>query len=138
VTPLPDRNKRRSQFLSGLLRVLSKQGSLFLDFPNGAFPVDFWHGTKAGGARRHSTKEGFLPTVREIESLCAALDASLSVVPQSPHRRLRFNQVGGHWYGWLFRLPMKGFYRLMSVAGFRFLAGTALNPYLVLEIRRAR
>lgn len=55
-----------------------------------------------------------------------------------PHRRLRFNQVGGHWYGRLFRPPMKAFYRLMSAPGFRFLASTALNPYLVLEIRRAR
>jgi SAM-dependent methyltransferase len=136
VVPLPDRDARRASFLSGLLRVLSKQGSLFLDFPNGAFPIDFWHGTKAGGARWHPTREGFLPTVHEIESLCSRIDDSIAVTPLSPHRRLRFNQVAGHWYGRLFRFPMKAFYRLMSVPGFRFLAATPLNPYLVLEIRK--
>jgi SAM-dependent methyltransferase len=136
VAPLPDRDARRASFLSSLLRVLSKNGFLFLDFPNGAFPIDFWHGTKTGGARWHSTHEGFLPTLREVGSLCAGLDGALTVTPLSPHRRLRFNQVAGHWYGRLFRLPMKAFFGLMSVPGFRFLAGSPLNPYLVLEIRR--
>ena len=136
VTPLSDRDEKRRGYVAELLRVLSRSGSLLLDFPNGAFPIDFWHGTKAGGARWHSTSEGFLPTVAGIRSLCAGLDRSLSVTPLSPHRRLRFNQVGGHWYGRLFRMPMKAFYRLMSVPAFGFLAATRLNPYLVLEIRR--
>jgi len=51
----------------------------------------------------------------------------------SPEGRLRFHQVSSHWYGRLFRAPIAALYRLMSVPLFRFLAATALNPYLVIE-----
>jgi SAM-dependent methyltransferase len=137
VSPLPDRDERRGAFLAGLVRVLAPRGVLYLDFPNGAFPIDFWHGPSAGGARWHSPSEGFLPTVREIRRLAARLNPHLFVSVLSPHRRLRFNQVGDHWYGRLFRVPMRSFYKLTSTPGFTWLAGTRLNPYLVLEIRRA-
>lgn len=136
VSPLSDRDERRRAFLAGLARVLAPGGTLYLDFPNGAFPIDFWHGPTAGGARWHSPFERFLPTVREIRRLAARLDPLLFVSVRSPRRRLRFNQVGAHWYGRVFRAPMEAFFALMSVPGFRWLAGTALNPYLVFEIRR--
>jgi hypothetical protein len=136
VSPLPDRDERRREFLAGLFRVVGPRGALYLDFPNGAFPIDFWHGTTAGGARVHSPFEGFLPTVKEIRRLAASVDPRLRVSVRSPHRRLRFNQVGGHWYGRVFRAPMAGLYALTSVAGFTWLAGTPLNPYLALELRR--
>jgi SAM-dependent methyltransferase len=136
VAPLPDRDERRSAFLTGLVRVLAPGGTLYLDFPNGAFPIDFWHGTSAGGARWHSPVEGFLPTVRDVRRLAARLDPPLLVTVRSPYRRLRFNQVGAHWYGRVFRAPMAAFYAFTAVPGFTWLAGTALNPYLVLEIRR--
>lgn len=136
VAPLPDRDARRTAFVAGLVRVLSPGGVLYLDFPNGAFPIDFWHGTTAGGARWHSPAEGFLPNVREIAAVARSLEPACRVSVRSPHRRLRFNQVGGHWYGRLLRSPMKAFFALMSVPGFTWLAGTALNPYLVLELRR--
>lgn len=136
VAPLPDRDVRLFAFLAGLVRVLAPGGVLYLDFPNGAFPIDFWHGTSAGGARWHSTFEGFLPKVKEIAALASSMDPACRVCVRSPHRRLRFNQVGAHWYGRLFRSPMTGFFALMSVPGFTWLAATALNPYLVLEVRR--
>jgi len=135
VSPLGDRDARRAAFVGGLVRVLAPGGVLFLDFPNGAFPIDFWHGPSAGGARWHSPFEGFLPKVKEIAALVRSLEPACRVRVRSPHRRLRFNQVAGHWYGRLFRSPMKAFFALMSVPGFGWLAGTALNPYLVLEIR---
>lgn len=136
VSPLPDRDERRRAFLAGLVRVVAPGGVLYLDFPNGAFPIDFWHGTSAGGARWHSPLEGFLPKVKEIATLADSIDPVCRVSVRSPHRRLRFNQVGGHWYGRVFRAPMAGFYALTSVAAFTWLAGTPLNPYLVLELRR--
>lgn len=136
VFPLPDRDARRAAFLAGLVRVLAPGGVLYLDFPNGAFPIDFWHGPSAGGARWHSSFEGFLPRVKEIAALARRIEPACRVSVRSPHRRLRFHQVGGHWYGRLFRSPMKAFHALMSVPGFTWLAATALNPYLVLEIRR--
>jgi SAM-dependent methyltransferase len=137
VAPAPDRDARRRAFLAGLLRVLAPTGSLYLDFPNGAFPIDFWHGPTAGGARWHSPFEGFLPRVKEIAALAKSIDPVSRVSVRSPHRRLRFNQVGGHWYGRLFRAPVGAFYALTSLPGFTWLAGTPLNPYLVLEVRRS-
>ncbi len=128
VAPLPDRDARRAAFLSGLARVLGPGGTLYLDFPNGAFPIDFWHGTSAGGARVHSPFEGFLPKVTEIAALARTLGPGFRVSVRSPRRRLRFNQVGAHWYGRVFRAPVAGFYALTSVPGFTWLAGTPLNP----------
>ncbi len=136
VSPVPDRDEKRRAFLAGLARVLAPGGVLYLDFPNGAFPIDFWHGPTAGGARWHSRVEGFLPTVRELRRLAARLDPPLFVSVRSPHRRLRFNQVGAHWYGRLFRAPMAGFYAMTAVRGFTWLASTPLNPYLTLSLRR--
>jgi SAM-dependent methyltransferase len=136
VSPLPDLDERRMAFLAGLARVLAPGGTLFLDFPNGAFPIDFWHGTRAGAARWHSPFEGFLPTVKSIRRLAARLDPSLRVSVRSPRQRLRFHQVGAHWYGRLFRAPMAAFYALTAVPGFTWLAGTPLNPYLTLSLRR--
>ncbi len=136
VSPLPDRDARRWAFLAGLVRVLAPRGTLYLDFPNGAFPIDFWHGPTAGGARWHSPVEGFLPRVREIRRLAERLEPPLLVSVRSPHRRLRFNQVGAHWYGRFFRAPMAGFYALTAVRGFTWLAATPLNPYLTLSLRR--
>jgi SAM-dependent methyltransferase len=136
VAPLPDRDARRREFLAGLVRVVKPGGTLYLDFPNGAFPIDFWHGTSAGGARWHSTFEGFLPKMKEIAALAKSIDPVCRVSVRSPHCRLRFNQVGVHWYGRLFRAPVRAFYALTSLPGLTWLAGTALNPYLVLEVRR--
>lgn len=136
VAPLPDRDDRRRAFLAGLARVLAPDGTLHLDFPNGAFPIDFWHGPTAGGVRWHSPVEGFLPTVEEVRRLAARLDPPLLVSVRSPHRRLRFNQVGAHWYGRLFRAPVAGFYAFTAVRAFTWLAATPLNPYLTLSLRR--
>ena len=136
VRPLPDRDERRRAFLAELVRVVSPDGRLFLDFPNGSFPIDFWHGVTPGGARIHSLREGFLPTVPQIRALCARIDRRLAVSVLSPEGRLRFQQVSSHWYGRLLRAPMTALYRLMSRRPFRFLAATPINPYLVIEVRR--
>ncbi len=135
VRPLPDRDERRRMYLAELVRVLDSGGRLFVDSPNGAFPIDFWHGVTPGGARFHWPGEGFLPTVSQIRGLCRRIDERLIVRVASPEGRLRFNQVSSHWYGRLFRAPMAALYRLMSVPFLRFLAATPVNPYLVIEIR---
>jgi SAM-dependent methyltransferase len=136
VRPLPDRDEQRRAYLAELVRVLAPGGRLFLDSPNGSFPIDFWHGVTPGGARLHSPGEGFLPTVPQIRALCGRIDDRLVVSARSPEGRLRFHQVSSHWYGRVFRVPMAALFRLMSMPPFRFLAATPLNPYLVLEISR--
>jgi SAM-dependent methyltransferase len=136
VRPRPDRDDARRRYLAELLRVLALDGALYLDFPNGSFPIDFWHGTSAGGARFHRLDEGFLPTVGQVRALCAAIDGRLRVTVLSPEGRLRFRQVSSHWYGRAFRWPVAALQRGMSSRALRFLAASPLNPYLVLEIRR--
>lgn len=137
VEPTADRDAQRLSFLKELVRVLSPTGLLFLDFPNGAFPIDFWHGDKPGGARFHSLDEGFLPKTAEIRHYLATL-GHFRVEPQSPRNRLRMKQVGAHWYGRLLKLPMQALLGSMEIPGLRFLAGSFLNPYLVLKVARTR
>ncbi|MEO8191157.1 MAG: class I SAM-dependent methyltransferase [Acidobacteriota bacterium] len=136
VRPLSDRDSLRQSFLRELVRVSSPGGRILLDFPNGNFPIDFWHGDRPGGARVHSLREGFLPTAREVRSLCRRIHPALRVRPLSPLGRLRFRQVSAHWYGRLLRGPMHALQRVMSLPGLGFLAASPLNPYLILEVRR--
>ena len=138
VMPLPGRDALRGAYLRELLRVVHDRGRLIVDCPNGAFPIDFWHGDTAGGARWHSPGEGFLPTFGEVEQLARSADKRARAVSMSARGRLRFQQVGAHWYGRLFAIPMAVLLRAMEIPGFRWLARSALNPYLVIEIERPR
>jgi SAM-dependent methyltransferase len=135
VRPLPDRDAQRLRFLGELVRVA--RGSIFLDFPNGAFPIDFWHGGKAGKARRHRRDEGFLPTYDEVANLVRQIDPSLHVTALSPSGRLQMKQVRRHWYGRLFALPMRLMLAATKLPGLRALARSRINPYLVVEINRS-
>src|SRR5947207_5486722 len=99
VRPLPDRDDQRAAFLAELSRVTIAEGVVFLDCPNGAFPIDFWHGDRPGAARRHSRHEGFLPTVHELRSLVSQVVPAARVDVLSPYRRLQFHQARRHWYG---------------------------------------
>lgn len=132
VTPLPDRDVRRRAFLAELVRVLAPGGTVFLDWPNGGFPIDFWHGVVGGAARWHRRDEGFLPTYYEVEKLVAAIDRSLVCRPEPPAGRLQFQQVRSHWYGRVFSPPMKLLTSAMTL--WPRLARSPLNPYLVMRI----
>lgn len=134
VGPRPDQASTRQAFVDSLLRVLAPGGTLFLDFPNGAFPIDFWHGPTPGGARFHGRSEGFLPTLTEVRRYARSAGARVAVA--SPYGRLRMRQVGGHWYGKLFRLPVTMFLHATRIRALRWLAATPANPYLVLAISR--
>ncbi len=130
VRPLPERDALRQKFVDELLRVTKPGGRVFIDCPNGAFPIDFWHGGEGGRARWHSRDEGFLPTFAQIQ-----VWARGSARPISPHKRFAFKQVGQHWYGRIFAAPMAALFATMALVPF--LARTALNPYLVVEIRKS-
>jgi SAM-dependent methyltransferase len=133
VTPRLERHELRRAFLQELLRVVRPGGVLYLDFPNGTFPIDFWHGTVPGGARWHSLPEGFLPKVQEIRSYLRRI-GDFEITALSPRMRLRMRQVGQHWWGRLLRLPMVSLLHLMEVPGFRWMSASGLNPYLVLRV----
>jgi SAM-dependent methyltransferase len=136
VRPLPSRDAVRRRFLTELFRVTAPGGTIWLDFPNGAFPIDFWHGDRPGAARRHGPREGFLPTPAEIRRLVRELSEKATVRFHSPHRRLGFRQVRDRWYGAFLSWPVRLLLLIMAARPFRFLAATAVNPFLVVEIRR--
>lgn len=134
VSPRPDRDDARIRFLTEHVRVLAPGGVLLLDFPNGAFPIDFWHGETAGGARWHGRGEGFLPTPAELRRYAAALPAPCVLRFLPPAGRLRFHQVRGHWWGRLLAAPAAIYLRALGLAAMRPLLGTAANPFLVAEL----
>lgn len=138
VIPLPDKEDQRRKFLQELMRVVKTDGRVFLDFPNGAFPIDFWHGGSGGSLRWHSRNEGFLPTYSEIRKLLSDVSPESRVVARSPFGRLQFRQVSAHWYGRLFKIPAWLLLWILKSWPFKFLAGTAMNPFLVLEVLSKR
>jgi SAM-dependent methyltransferase len=135
VDPRPDRDAARVAFLRELLRVTYPAGVLFVDCPNGGFPIDFWHGDRPGGIRFHAADEGFLPSVEELREHLAAI-GDWQATPVSPYRRLAMRQVGKHWYGRVLRWPMTALLFAMTLPGLRRLAASPLNPYLVVAITR--
>ncbi len=137
VTPLPDRDVKRRHVLQELLRVTTQTGTVFLDFPNGTFPIDFWHGDAPGQARWHGRNEGFLPRFEEIQQLSLGIDSALHIKALSPYRRLQFVQSAAQWYGRLLAVPGDLYFRAMRWRTMNWLARTALNPFLVLEISKS-
>jgi SAM-dependent methyltransferase len=136
VTVLPERDAARRAFLTELLRVIAPGGTLYLDFPNGGFPIDFWHNSRSGKARFHSPGEGFLPTVAEIRALVKQIGDRYVVSALSPNGRLAFRQAEQRWYGRLFTPPARLFFKLMDAMPI--LAASPLNPYLVIRIVKNR
>jgi SAM-dependent methyltransferase len=134
VRALPDRDAQRLAFLRELARVVRPGGSLYVDAPNGAFPIDFWHSDAAGKPRFHALSEEFLPRYREIRALARAAMPQCRVAPVSPHKRLQFRQAGRHLHGKLLSPAADVLFRAMRVPGFRWLAGSAINPFLVVRI----
>ncbi len=134
VAPSPDRDAQRVAFLAEHARVLAPGGTLWLDFPNGAFPFDFWHGVRPGFPRRHRRNEGFLPTVGDVRRYALALGREWSVRPRTARGRLQFRQVGRHWWGRLLK-PAAALY-LAAVGGVSGLLESPANPFLVIEMSR--
>ncbi len=137
VTPMPDQSTRRKRFLAECLRVLRPSGILYLDHPNGSFPVDFWHNDYRGRPRLHSPGEKFLPSFREVVQFARSVDPACSVKPISPAGRFTFRRSQRRWYGKLLAAPMEIYFRLFRLPPFYWLAGSPLNPYLVIRIARA-
>jgi SAM-dependent methyltransferase len=132
VRPRATRDDERATFVRELFRVTRNGGDVFIDCPNGAFPIDFWHGDTPGAARVHPRDEGFLPKASELRALFAGREVEFL----SPYRRLQFGQASRHWYGRLLGRPVGAFFYLMRLPIVRRLASSALNPFLVVRVRK--
>jgi SAM-dependent methyltransferase len=136
VTPRPTRDSERAAFLAEVLRVTRPGGAIYLDFPNGAFPIDFWHGVRAGGARFHSLSEGFLPTRQGVAQLFGRLGETVRIRAVSPNGRLAFRQVSSSTMGRLLSPFGRLLFWLFDTPIGLWLVRTPLNPYLVLQVDR--
>jgi SAM-dependent methyltransferase len=134
VTALPDREARRTEVVREALRVTNSGGALFFDCPNGAFPVDFWHGDRVGAFRVHAVPDALLPTLAEVKKWLAGTGATASLTPVG--RRLRFKQIVSRWWGRVLRMPVRAAMaildHLVGRVDDRFLS--PLLPFLVLRI----
>jgi SAM-dependent methyltransferase len=132
VAALPAKHSLRSQVVSELRRVTHPEGTVTLDFPNGFFPVDFWHGDSLGAFRLHRVPDALNPTVWELRTYVR--DGRITLLPL--HKRLRFRQISRKWWGRLLAGPASLFLRVLDALP-RSLAAPLLGllyPFLVVRI----
>ncbi|HHQ49153.1 MAG TPA: class I SAM-dependent methyltransferase [Acidobacteria bacterium] len=138
VEAVPGRDDQRERVLSEMLRVTDPRGVTLVDCPNGTFPVDFWHGDTVGSFRLHRIPDVLLPTPGQFRRWGRRLGFRPRWRPLSG--RLRFRQVGRHWWGRILR-PLMSLYieglDLAVRAGLGRLAAPAY-PYLVVQLQRDR
>ena len=137
VQPLPHQAELRARFLAECLRILKPGGVVFIDHPNGRFPVDFWHNDYRALPRFHSPREKFLPSFREVKALARRVNRECKVNAISPAGRFTFRRSNRRWYGKLLSRTMERYFELLRYRPFSSLASTALNPYLVIQITRS-
>jgi SAM-dependent methyltransferase len=128
---LPDKHARRESAVAEMCRVASPAGAVLLDFPNGMFPVDFWHGSTVAAFRVHSVPDRLNPSLRQIRRY--ARGRRLTVLPLRD--RLAFRQVSRKWWGRLLRRPATVFVRILDRVPRRLqpILGV-LYPFLVVRI----
>jgi len=134
VQPLPDQAALRQKFLAESIRVLKLDGVLYVDHPNGSFPIDFWHSDYRSLPRFHWPSQRFLPSFHEVAKIAKRIAPACSVRALSPAGRFTFQRSRRRWYGKLFTGAMKTYLNLMRQLPFSHLAASPLNPYLVIRI----
>jgi len=136
VTPLSHQADLRERFLRESMRVLKPGGVLYLDCPNGSFPIDFWHNDYRSLPRFHWPSESFLPSFDEVAKLVRRVAPTCSIEAISPAGRFTFQRSRRRWYGKVFTDVMKVYLDLLKRRPFSGLASSPLNPYLVMRIAR--
>ena len=125
---LPDKHALRSRAVAEMCRVASEEGAVLLDFPNGAFPIDFWHGSSVGSFRVHRIPDRLNPTLSQIRRYTGG--RRVKILPL--RNRLAFRQVSRRWWGRLLRAPAALYVRTLDLLPGR-LRGV-LSPFLVVRI----
>nr|BAJ06988.1 methyltransferase type 11 [uncultured bacterium] len=136
IHPRPEKSELRLRAIKEMVRATSESGRVLIDFPNGSFPIDFWHGDNVGAFRVHAIPDVLLPSFGDLRKWARSAQSRAVVLPLAG--RLKFRQVGRHLWGRLGSPLMRIAIRTLDVfsrAGLgRFVA--PLYPYLVVEVRR--
>jgi SAM-dependent methyltransferase len=136
VHPRPEKTELRRKAVMEMARVAADSGCVLIDFPNGSFPIDFWHGDNVGAFRAHSIPDVLLPSFSDIRKWAKSAQGSAVILPLTG--RLKFRQVGRHLWGRvgspLMRL-MIGILDVFTSFGMGRLIAPAY-PYLVVKVRK--
>lgn len=130
----PDRRSQRLQYVAEALRVLRPGGVLLLGHPNGACPVDFWHGGWHS-MRFHWPYERWMPSAREVRGYVRAASPSATVTPLSPRSYNSFERVAQSRLGRALTPPARAI--IWAADRYPALRTSALNPQLVMRIVKA-
>lgn len=130
-----DRDQVRERVVGELARVTRTGGTTLVDCPNGAFPIDFWHGDRLGAFRPHSVPDALLPAFGDFVTWARAAGRVARL--ETLTGRLAFQQVGRRWWGRLLAAPMALVLRLLDALVKRgWMAVPARTyPYLVVALR---
>jgi SAM-dependent methyltransferase len=135
VIAQPDQKKKRRRVVAEIVRVAGPGATILIDWPNGSFPIDFWHGDDLGAFRIHAIPDVLLPSFGDLRRWAECCGCSAELRPMTG--RLAFRQVGSRWWGRLLaplmRLYLWGLDILTRVGKGRMAA--PFYPYLVAEIR---
>jgi len=131
----PQQEEKRRRVVAEIVRVAEAGATIVIDWPNGSFPIDFWHGDGLGAFRLHGVPDALLPSFGDLRRWAARCGRCATLRPISG--RLAFRQVGNRWWGRLLA-PLMRLYLGCLDGLTRMGLGriTALfYPYLVVEIR---
>lgn len=128
---MPDKHLRRERAVAEMCRVTRQSGPVVLDFPNGMFPIDFWHGSSLAAFRIHALPDRLNPSLWEIRRYAGR--RSVTILPL--RSRLGFRQVSRKWWGRALRLPTRIFVRSLDNLPRRLQPVLGLlYPFLVVRI----
>lgn len=135
VVAQSDQDEKRQRVVAEIARVAESAATILIDWPNGSFPVDFWHGDGIGAFRLHGVPDVLLPSFGDVGRWAGRCGCRATLRPLTG--RLAFRQVGNRWWG-RFLAPLMRLYLgcldgLTRMGMGRVIA--PLYPYLVAEIR---
>lgn len=105
IVELPDKTARRRSVIAEVARVGKPAADLFIDFPNGQFPIDFFHGDGIVSFRVHRLPDSLLPDFADLKRWAAAADCSATLEPSAG--RFRLQRVRRSWWGRVLAGPMR-------------------------------
>ncbi|MFY9552166.1 MAG: class I SAM-dependent methyltransferase [Thermoanaerobaculia bacterium] len=136
ITARPEKPSARARVVAELLRVVASGRGVYLDGPNGDFPVDFWHGDRVGAFRPHRVPDTLCPSLGELEGYARAASAELTLLPVG--ERLRFRQIAHRSWGRLLAPAARAALRFLDAlprGPLRPLLAR-LYPFLVVRVER--
>ena len=122
---------RRMQYVSEALRVLRPGGVFLLGHPNGACPVDFWHGG-IRSMRPHAPYESYMPNPREVERYVRSASRHADIETLSCDEYVSFVRTGNDPLGKVLMPAAKAV--LFACRHVPRLRRSMINPFLVTRI----